>query len=104
MKYRYIEFKSNHMYKYSSKGKLIFVGKPSQELIDELELEEAPGSSDGSIKLYLSTLASLGEKGWELQFVSPCGIMLNSNGGTAGGKNGGQIDNTYIFRKVEEDR
>jgi hypothetical protein len=104
MKYRYIEFKSSRMNKYSREGKLFFVGKPSQELIDELELEEAPGSSDGSIKLYLSTLASLGEKGWELQFVSPCGLMLNSNGGKTGGKTGGQIDNTYIFRKVEEDR
>ena len=100
MKYRYIEFKSYYKYHYSREGKLFFVGKPSQELIDELELEEESGSYDGSIKLYLSTLASLGEKGWELQFVSPCGLMLNSNGG----KTGGQIDNTYIFRKVEEDR
>ena len=104
MKYRYIEFKSYYKYHYSREGKLFFVGKPSQELIDELELEEESGSYDGSIKLYLSTLASLGEKGWELQFVSPCGLMLNSNGGKSGGKNGGQIDNTYIFRKVEEDR
>lgn len=101
MKYRYIEFKSSHFSKYS--GKLIYVGKPSQELIDELELEEERGSADGSIKHYLSTLASLGEKGWQLQFVSPCGIMLNSNGEKVGGKTGGHINNTYIFRKVEDD-
>ena len=102
MKYRYIEFHSSNMQKYS--GKLIYVGKPSQELIDELELEAGPGSSDGSIKLYMSSLASLGEKGWELQFVSPCGRKLNSNGGKTSAKTGGHIDNTYIFRKVEEDR
>ena len=101
MKYRYIEFKSSHLSKYS--GKLIYVGKPSQELIDELELEEEPVSADGSIKHYLSSLASLGEKGWELQFVSPCGLMLSSHGGKVGGKTGGHINNTYIFRKVEDD-
>ena len=101
MKYRYIEFNSSHLHIHS--GKLIYVGKPSQELIDELELEEEPVSADDSIKHYLSTLASLGEKGWELQFVSPCGSMLNSHGGRAGGKTGGHINNTYIFRKVEDD-
>ena len=62
MKYRYIEFNDRTSLRVTTKdGKLYYVGRPSEELIAELELEEEkPG-------LYKTTLAALGEKGWELQ-------------------------------------
>jgi len=77
MKYRYIEFKDRLGYKREANGKMWFVGEPSEELINELELEEHKKNYDGSGKTYCTTLSSLGEKGWEMQFVSPCGVAAN---------------------------
>ena len=90
MKYRYIEFNDRTSLRVTTKdGKLYYVGRPSEELIGELELEEEkPG-------LYKTTLAALGEKGWELQFVTPCGVNFTKHrwGGSS-------IENSYIFRKM----
>ncbi len=94
MKYRYIEFKDRLTYHKETDGKLWFVGEPSEELIIELELEEHKKNRDGSRRTYCTTLLSLGEKGWELQFVSPCGIYLEKGPNAAG-----PIENLYVFRK-----
>ena len=90
MKYRYIEFNDRTSLRVTTKdGKLYYVGRPSEELIAELELEEEkPG-------LYKTTLAALGEKGWELQFVTPCGVNFTKH--SWGGRS---IENSYIFRKM----
>ena len=96
MKYRYIEFKDRLTYHKETDGKLWFVGKPSEELISELELEEHKKYHDGSGNIYCTTLSSLGEKGWELQFVSPCGIYLEKGNNVAG-----PIENLYVFKKED---
>ena len=90
MKYRYIEFNDRTALRVTSKdGKLYYVGKPSEDLIAELELEEEkPG-------IYKTTLAALCEKGWELQFVTPCGVNFSRHSW-----GGSSIENSYIFRKM----
>lgn len=98
MKYRYIEFKDTLNYGKETNGKLWFVGEPSEALINELELEEHKKYHDGSGKKYCTSLSSLGEKGWELQFVSPCGIYLEQ-----GKKTAGPIENLYVFMKGGDD-
>lgn len=95
MEYRYIEFKDRLNYRMETNGKLWFVGEPSEELISELELEEHKKYHDGSGKTYFTSLTKVGEKGWELQFVSPCGIYLEKGPNVAG-----PIENLYVFRKV----
>ena len=96
MKYRYIEFKDRLGYNREANGEMWFVGEPSEGLISELELEEHKKGYDGSGKMYCTTLSSLGEKGWELQFVSPCGIYLEQ-----GKKTAGPIENLYVFMKED---
>lgn len=98
MKYRYIEFKDRLTYGKGIDGKMWFVGEPSEGLISELELEEHKKGYDGSGKMYCTSLSSLGEKGWELQFVSPCGIYLEQ-----GKKTAGPIENLYVFMKGGDD-
>ena len=98
MKYRYIEFKDRLNYHKEVDGKLFFVGEPSEELINELELIEKAKCRDGSGKVFYTLLSSLGEKGWELQFVSPCGIYLDHARNIAG-----PIESLYVFRKEEPD-
>lgn len=94
MKYRYLEFKDRLNYHKETDGKLWFIGEPSEELINELELEEHKIGQGGSRKKYCTTLTSLGEKGWELKFVSPCGIYLEKGANAAG-----PIENLYVFLK-----
>ena len=96
MTYRYIEFTDRTAV--SSRGRkdgsLSYAGKPSEGLIAELGLEVV--SLHGGYTLYKTTLQALGEKGWELQFVTPCAAHFD-NARTIGGP----IENSYIFRKTE---
>ena len=96
MKYRYIEFTDKTATSPTGRkhGTLWFVGKPSEELIKELELEEVRRDGRDLIG-YTSSLAALGEKGWELQFVTPCGVNFARRDSMAG-----PIENSYIFRKT----
>ena len=87
MKYRYIEFTDRYRRSFKN-GKIVFVGKPSEELIEELGLEFDAGNVSYDTRLYLTTIGDLGDKGWELQFVTPCGLAKT-----------GEIENSYIFRK-----
>ena len=97
MKYRYIEFTDKTATSPTGRkhGTLWFVGKPSEELIKELELEEVRRDGRDLIG-YASSLAALGEKGWELQFVTPCGVNFARRDSMAG-----PIENSYIFKKTE---
>ena len=97
MKYRYIEFtdKTAVSAKGRKCGKLYCTGKPSPEIIAELELEQEKTGYDGSIISYTTTLQNMGEKGWELQFVTPCGVNFARRDSMAG-----PIENSYIFRKT----
>ncbi len=97
MKYRYLEF-TDRTAEHSGRrktGAIWYVGKPSAELIEELELEEV--NVDGRVLGYTSNLESMGEKGWELQFVTPCAVNLNKFD-----KVHGPIENSYIFKKCIE--
>ncbi len=94
MKYRYIKFIDKSLQDHKDEF-ITFVGKPSQDLIEELELISSTEKTGSYMEktLYSTTVAALGEKGWELQFVTPCSIKFLSNG------NPGKIANSYIFRK-----
>ena len=98
MKYRYIEFtdKTAVSSKGRKSGRLYCAGKPAPEIIAELELEPEKSGFDGSTVGYTTTLQNMGEKGWELQFVTPCGVNFSERGGMAG-----PIENSYIFRKID---
>ena len=96
MKYRYIKFADN-VHGLGKRGKLTFVGEPSPKLMDELSLTIIPGSSSYNKTYYVTTLSALGEKGWELQCVTPCGVKIHRNGTM------GQIENAYVFRKQGEE-
>ena len=95
MTYRYIEFtdRTAASSRYGKAGALYYVGKPSEELIAELEMERVVISG---LTYFKTTLQAIGEKGWELQFVTPCGANLAKRDSI-----GGPIENSYIFRKVE---
>lgn len=97
MKYRYAEFTDQTGTTCKRKnGSLWYVGKPSDILIDDLGLEVVRRSGTDSIIGYRTTLEELGERGWELQFVTPCGANFANIDRISG-----PIENSYIFRKSE---
>lgn len=98
MKYRYVEFTDRTAASARGRkhGSLYYAGIPSEELIEELGITVIKSGSQGKT-LYETTLQAMGERGWELQFVTPCGIHFE-NGRTTGGP----IENSYIFRKNDE--
>ena len=98
MKYRYAEFIDNGRGKAPKNGEIYYVGTPTEELIEELGLEVRARYYDGSGHLYVTTIQRMGELGWELKFVNPCGIFLEK-----GRDMGGPVKLNYIFCKVEED-
>ena len=72
-------------------GNLFYVGTPSQDLIEELDMDTSGGA-------YYTSLQNIIEKGWTLQFVTPCGLFL---GGSSHMIKGGPIENSYIFLKLK---
>ena len=96
MTHRYIEFTDRTAVSAKGRkdGSLSYAGKPSEELISELCLEVV--NLQGGYTLDKTTLQALGEKGWELQFVTPCGVNFARRDSMAG-----PIENSYIFRKTE---
>ena len=93
MRYQLIELTDRYSNDHKD-GSLCYAGKPSEDLITELELDVV--NLQGGYTLYKTTLAALGEKGWELQFVTPCGVNFARRDSMAG-----PIENSYIFRKSE---
>jgi hypothetical protein len=90
-KYSYVEFIDGTFYSIGKTGKLHIVSKNPESYIGEFELIEET-SREG--KRYYTTLEKIGEKGWELIFVTPCG-NLRENGGE-------MLQNAYIFKKEIE--
>lgn len=91
-KYRYIEFVDRtSLTRHGKSGRIYFVGEASEKLINELGLQEI---SLSDFHGYYSTIADIAALGWELAFVTPCGINMSGN------LNKGPIENSYIFKKV----
>ena len=96
-KIKYLKFVDANE-RYGAKSEQIeLVGEASTELIKEIGLEHQSKYHDGSGDRYLTTVGQLGLKGWELVFVTPCGININK--GSSG--EAGPILNSYIFKKDE---
>lgn len=81
---KYIQFISDSTY---YNDFIIFKGKPSQDQIRELQLEEYLG-------YYRSTLDKVSAAGWELAFVSPTGMLANQTDGRSG-----ELVSLLVFRK-----
>ena len=89
-KYRYIEFMDGVLGSLSKTGKLFIVAEKEKlnEYIEEFSLTQYGGG-------YYTTLEQIGNLGWELAFVTPCGSLR---------ENGGQmIQNAYVFKQEIED-
>ena len=87
-KYSYVEFTDGNFYSIGKTGKLYIVSQNPEFYIEEFELIEE--TSRGR-KTYYTTLEKIGNRGWELVFVTPCG-NLRENGGE-------MLQNAYVFKK-----
>ena len=88
-KYRYVEFTDGLWRSTFKTGKLFIVAEKEElnEYIEEFSLVEYSGG-------YCTPLDQIGNLGWELAFVTPCGSLR---------ENGGQmIQNAYVFKKEVE--
>ena len=85
-KYRYIEFTDGIWRTIHKTGKLFIVADEEKlnEYIEEFALTKY---GDG----YYTTLDKMGELGWELIFVTPCGSMAEHSTQ--------MIQNAYVFKK-----
>lgn len=90
-KFRYIEFTDGFMCENMPKtGRLYIVAEKPESYVKEFELTKK-GSG------YYTTLESIGNLGWELVSVTPCGSFYVSEG-----KNN-MLYNAYVFKKdIEE--
>lgn len=91
-RYSYVEF-IDHISRNSmlsrKDGELAFVGEPDEDLIREFHLEK------DNYGYYRTSFSRIGETGWRLKFVTPCGHGAGSRGG-------GAIENAYVFEKAVE--
>lgn len=90
-KYRYVEFTDGAWNSTTKRGDLYLVAnsEEKEELIKELTLTSTPRD------YYCTTLKKMGELGWELAFVTPCGNMVDGHGQ--------MIQNAYIFKKETQE-
>ena len=90
-KYRYVEFTDGFLYERIPKtGHLYIVTENPESYVEEFKLTKM-GSG------YYTTLEKIGELGWELVSVTPCGSFYVSEG-----KNN-MLYNAYVFKKdIEE--
>ena len=88
-KYRYVEFVDGLFRSVEKTGKLFIVADKEKlnEYIEEFALTKY---ADG----YYTTLDKIGELGWELAFVTPCGSVAENSRK--------MIQNAYVFKKVCE--
>lgn len=91
-RYNYVEF-IDHISRASllsrKDGELAFVGEPDENLIREFHLQK------DNYGYYHTTFSKIGDTGWRLKFVTPCGYGAGSRGG-------GAIENAYVFEKAVE--
>lgn len=92
--YRYIELQDYFPGQGRNTGRLFFVGKPTTELLEELEAEIEPTKKGYYDPKPYTTLMKMAKLGWELKFVSPTGFEAESHK-----DRGGQIVKSYIFAK-----
>lgn len=86
-KYRYIEFVDGTSNSPVSKlGHVYIVAEKPECYVEEFSLVKAAGG-------YYTTLEKIGEMGWELAFVTPCGYFRTDDG---------TIKNAYVFKKEKE--
>ena len=89
-KYRYIEFTDGFMREKMPKtGRLYIVAEKPESYVEEFDLTKK-GSG------YYTTLEKIGELGWELVSVTPCGCFSFS------GNNAEMLFNAYVFKKEIE--
>ena len=94
---RYLKFVDASERAGAKSEEIQLVGEVDDKLIEELNLEHRANNHYGSGDKYITTISQLGLRGWELVFVTPCGIYINK--GTSG--EAGPILNSYIFKKDE---
>ena len=86
-KYRYVEFIDGGWGSTHKSGQLYIVAQEPKLYVEEFSLTECARG-------YYTTLEHIGELGWELIFVTPCGNIR---------ENGGQmIQNAFVFKKEIE--
>ena len=83
-KYRYVELVDGVWGIHTKRGQLYVVSTTPERYIEELSMEM-------SGKQYFTTLEKMGELGWELAFVTPCGNFQSNS--TM------MLQNSYIFKK-----
>ena len=86
-KYRYVEFIDGYWGANAKSGELWINTKEPGKYVEEFSLKQC-------VRGYYTTLEHMGELGWELIFVTPCGYI---NEGT------GMLQNAYIFKKEIEE-
>ena len=87
-KYRYVEFKDGFWGAHDKRGRLFINAENPENYVEEFSLTK-------SARGYYTTLEKIGELGWELIFVTPCGSFA---------ENGGQmLQNAYVFKKELEE-
>ena len=95
MKYRYVELKDRLGQRPAGIGRVWYAGKPGAELAEELGLQAVHDAVKRDELIgYTTSLTEMGERGWELQFVTPCGYRSKSLDHATG-----EIDKSYIIKK-----
>ena len=87
-KYRYVEFTDGFWGATAKQGHLFINAEKPENYVEEFSLTK-------SARGYYTTLEKIGELGWELIFVTPCGSFA---------ENGGEmLQNAYVFKKELEE-
>lgn len=86
-KFHYIEFTDGYWGSSVKYGHLYLVAKNVEDYMNEIPFEVIKGNAGTQ---YRTTLKQMGELGWELAFVTPCGYLREE---------GGMIQNAYVFKK-----
>ena len=90
-KYRYVEFTDGLWCERVAKtGRLYIVAEKPESYVEEFELTKNDSG-------YYTTLEKIGELGWELVSVTPCGSFSFS------GNKVEMLFNSYVFKKEIEE-
>ena len=91
-KYRYVEFTDGFSFSHSQikRGRFYINAEKAENYIEEFSLTK---DSAG----YYTSLDKIGELGWELVFVTPCGIY------SANKDKINILNNAYVFKKELEE-
>ncbi len=87
-KYRYVEFTDGVWGATVKQGRLFIVAEKPEVYVEEFSLKKTESG-------YYTTLENIGNLGWELDFVTPCGNFSEGHGK--------MIQNAYVFKKEIEE-